>query len=261
MTGSFSDLITPLFEPLGLIWVVLLAFVVVCLRQKCRAAALALFLVCSLLSVVGSTEIPFMLVATLEQPYIGKTVASARPGDAVVMLGGGFHFSQNDAFHLGLSGDATRVLAAIEAARERKGEVLVVSGGDYQDPRTGRKIPDSPIARAFINSWNLCPVPVLTLEHCSNTHEESMGVQKLALERHWKRVVLVTSAYHLARAEAVFRQPGLQIEIVACDFKSIGVEKPPFSLFPSAPGFHLMHVYLHEQIGWWVYRLHGWINS
>jgi uncharacterized SAM-binding protein YcdF (DUF218 family) len=254
-----SDFITPLFEPLGLVWVALLLFVIIALRQKCRLAAAALFCLAAVLTLVGSTPLPFSLMGSLERPYTGKTIAAARPGDAVIMLGGAHYSSPYDTFHLGLSGDATRFLTAVEAVRQHKGGALVVGGYKFTDPKSGLEKPESPLLKSFIESWNVCPVPIIPLENCLTTREESVGVQKLARERHWKRVVVVTSAYHMARAAALFRQTGLDFDVIACDFKSAGRESPPFSIFPSPGGFQVLHVYLHEVIGSWFYHARGWI--
>lgn len=39
--------------------------------------------------------------------------------------------------------------------------------------------------------------------------------------RGWQRAMLVISAIHMRRAEAVFRTTGVNIVLVACDFKSV----------------------------------------
>jgi hypothetical protein len=68
----------------------------------------------------------------------------------------------------------------------------------------------------------------------------------------------VFAAFHLKRAVAVFRKQGVTVVPVGCDFHDNG--KPcTWNLFPSQDRFALWSLYLHEKIGWWVYRWRGWI--
>jgi uncharacterized SAM-binding protein YcdF (DUF218 family) len=74
-------------------------------------------------------------------------------------------------------------------------------------------------------------------------------------------VLLVTSALHLRRAEAVFRKQGVDVTPIACDFQVYGVPRTSAfpSPFPSQHRLDLLSLYLHEQIGWWVYKWRGWV--
>ncbi len=47
---------------------------------------------------------------------------------------------------------------------------------------------------------------------------------------------------------------------MAADFQVVGVPKEMcFSPFPRQGRFDLLSLYLHEKIGWVVYRTRGWI--
>ena len=107
-----------------------------------------------------------------------------------------------------------------------------------------------------------------------NTHNRAGGaivplerlreVAVLARERGWKRILLVTSATHMRRAAAVFRTTtGLEIVPVPCSFLTqasiYGYDT--IDLVPQTPGFAKLDNYVHEQVGWWVYRWRGWISA
>ena len=81
----------------------------------------------------------------------------------------------------------------------------------------------------------------------------------------WKSVMLVTSAWHMRRAEAVFQSTGVRVIPVACDFT--GFYPSPNSsffghclLFPQAGRLDVLRMYLQERIGWLYYRSRGWIK-
>ena len=95
---------------------------------------------------------------------------------------------------------------------------------------------------------------------CINTHDEAVAFRKLARSQGWSKVLLVTSALHLRRAVALFKQQGIEVTPVAADFQALGVPPDPFSPFPREHRLFLMTLYLHEKIGWWVYRLRRWVE-
>ena len=75
-------------------------------------------------------------------------------------------------------------------------------------------------------------------------------------------IVLVTSASHMRRAEAVFSKTGLEVIPVGSDFKGISSSQSDYRIYdiiPGTEGFACLGNYLHEQIGWLYYKLRGWL--
>ena len=97
------------------------------------------------------------------------------------------------------------------------------------------------------------------LQKVFTTQDEAVKVQVLAAEHHWKRILLVSSAFHLRRAEKVFTAKGLNIVPVGCDFQGMGMVESDRVWIP-VPDLHRFwqwNLYLHEQIGWWLYSARG----
>ena len=99
------------------------------------------------------------------------------------------------------------------------------------------------------------------------TAEEARDIGALARQRGWKRILLVTSASHMPRSLATFRQrSGLSVIPVACDYQlpsRSGYGRPTAgsvvkSLLPDAEALHLSSVALKEHLGLAIYRLKGW---
>lgn len=253
-----AKLLGSFLQPLAALWLVLVAVALGALWRRRWRAALGTALLAAVLSLVGATRWPAHLLASLERPYAGVQLAALPDADAVVMLGGQLTPSPHDVFGFELDGAADRVLTAVEAVRQRKGRALVLGGGwnpDVPNPGEGE------LLRRWITHWQVAPVPVHVLGLCRDTRDEAERTRRLAETNGWRRVVLVTSAAHMRRAEATFRKAGLEVVCLACDFEGLAALQTARAnyLVPGLRGFEMLHRYLYEQVGWWVYRWRGWL--
>ena len=165
---------------------------------------------------------------------------------------GGLHFN----------GSADRAVTALELVRLGKAKTLVVSGSALTV--NGEAFAEADLFREILVARQLGGPEVISLGGCKNTLHEAEKVAKLAQERGWKRVLLVTSATHIKRAAAVFRTT-TELEIVPAPsafLTSVSiVSTDMFHLIPRSNGFGKMDGFLHEKIGWWVYRWRGLISD
>lgn len=213
-----------------------------------------------LASVVGGGPLPSALVASLERPYAQTTIADLPQCDAVVVLGGMVSPSKHDAFGMDLNEAVDRIIVGVEVVRQGKAGVLVMGGGGA---RPGNPAPDDcDLVKSWLDAWKPIPGPIYGLGACRNTHVEIERALALTRQKGWKRVVVVTSAFHLKRAEGLCRKAGLDAVFLGSDFRGLfRTERTgwSFNVVPRAEAFSLMDVYLHEIIGWWIYRLRGWV--
>ena len=180
------------------------------------------------------------------------------PADAVVALGGGQRVSHHDVLGFAMEDAGSRVLTAIQLVRLGKARTLVL-GGSW--PLPGRQdAPSIGVVQDWVTSWGLVGGAVTNLGVCINTHDEAVAFRKLAQSQGWSNVMLVTSALHMRRSLALFRKQGVEVTPVAADFHVQGVSQDfPFSPFPRQGRLFLLALYMHEKIGWWVYRARGWV--
>lgn len=254
----FAIELEALLSPLGLVWLFLL---VVGIRSLLKAAWGMTFLglgLAALLWVVGSTPLSWWLLASLEQPY--AAIAQSPPtADAVVMLGGTHDFTSHGVLRFNMGAGSSRVLTAIELMRTGKAPALVLGGAYYR--LNGVKRPDAELLEAWFRTWRLPTGRVYPLGMCTDTRDEAQRTAALAMDRKWKRILVVSSASHLRRAEAVFRKLGLDVVPIGCDFLGMdGLEAGGQWVFvPHPRGFSNLQRWSHEEIGWWWYRLRGWV--
>ena len=251
-----------LIEPVGFLWACLLVLTIALVRRRLwRLAALSAFVVVTI-TVIGSTGLPGAMLASLERPYAGVKIDALPVCDAVVMLGGGTEPSRYEVgtLHLNQAGD--RVLMALELIRLGKAPVLVLGGAGA--PLDGEVKVEADLLARLLAEWKLpaAPATVVSLGQCTSTRDEAGRVLKLAQERGWRRVLLVTSANHMRRASAVFQTAGVAVVPAPCGFLTevSTSAAPPGLHVPTWHGFGKISTWLHEQVGWWLYRSRGWID-
>ncbi len=178
--------------------------------------------------------------------------------DAIVQLGGASQPSSHEAggVHLSFAGD--RVLMALELARLGKAPVLCLSGG--VPPEGSPSGNEADAVQLAIAERNMLTAEVISLGGSRDTRDEAVNTARLAAERGWTRILLVTSAAHMPRAAATFRQAGVTVVPAPCNFLTDhwGPQSPLH--IPSWDGFMSFSVWLHEKIGWLEYRRRGWVD-
>src|ERR1035437_1363391 len=250
----------PLLEPLGAIWLLMVLSVVVLLFRRERRTALWLMLPTVLLFLVGSTPLAELLVGAAERPHATGSVTALGQADAAIALGGTQRSSAYDVYGFSIGPSEERILAVAELVRLGKAKTLVLGGSTQSIPgKPG--VPTMSLVQNWLAASGLATARVTHLGICANTHDKALQFRKLKEAEGWQKVLLVTSALHMRRAEAVFRKQGVDVTPVACDFQVHGVLGAPGfpSPFPRQHRLDLLSLYLHEQIGWWVYKWRGWV--
>ena len=88
----------------------------------------------------------------------------------------------------------------------------------------------------------------------ANTADEATAVKKMALGN---KIILVTAAFHMPRAQMLFEQEGLWVVPYPVDFKShIPISRTILDYLPSAQGLAKTELSLWELMG----RLYYWLK-
>jgi uncharacterized SAM-binding protein YcdF (DUF218 family) len=255
-----AALLKPLTEPLGLVWLALLALLAWRAYQRQWRRLIWPGVLVAVLFLFACTPLSPWLLASLERPYAKPDLDGLAPADAVVMLGGVLDPSPRDLFGFNLTGTADRVVTAVELVRQGKGRALILGGGGPKPGEPG--LSEAELLQGWVAAWGFTNTPIFLLRSCVSTRDEAVRTLALAQEHGWRRVLVVSSAWHLRRAEGVFRRLELPVTCVGSDFDGLTLFKGPgaFRWTPGATHLRLLGQYLHEQIGWLVYCLRGWVR-
>ncbi|MGV3661349.1 MAG: YdcF family protein [Prosthecobacter sp.] len=261
MTSLLKSLVD-LLEPIGIVWLMLLALAILHLRRRqWRLLALSgggwVLLTCA-----SVLPFPHLLLASLEDDWPAVDLATMPVCDAIVVLGGGMEPSTLELQRISCKDGADRVFTGLALAREGKGKLMLMGGGVFRNT-DGREVYEADGVRDWLQAWQLAPamVPIQSLGGCADTHDEAVRVAALVKQHGWERVALVTSAFHMTRSKAVFEKAGVPVLPVPCNFFSAPLRGRPLHWLNVPNASYLQHfeTWMHEVVGMVAYRLRGWI--
>lgn len=257
--SMITSFLSESIQPIALLWLCCLLSWFRAFWHQHRKSAFAFFVISLLFFVIGSTPLSARLAHRLEAAYILESWNAVPNADALVVLGAGLIPSNNDLNRFNLKRETDRIITAFELVRRGKTKALVFGGG-----RMGEgMLSEGEHLQMWFNNWKIAKTKTFILPDSQNTHDEALATKSLADKRNWNSILLVTSATHMARAEATFRATGLNVIPIACDFEGSSHLQcfGGWHLFPQLSNFNLMQSYLHEVVGWIYYDYRGWISD
>jgi uncharacterized SAM-binding protein YcdF (DUF218 family) len=110
-----------------------------------------------------------------------------------------------------------------------------------------------------IADWGVDPSRVILEEQARNTHENALYSQRIVRERGFEKVLIVTSAFHMKRAEECFAAVGMKVDTFAVDYRAYGDSGfGSESWLPRAGFLADSTSTLREMAGLHIYRLQGY---
>jgi len=192
------------------------------------------------------------LITYLENEYILSDASSAKTADAIVVLSGMIRTinSKNGlSYEWGEASD--RIFAGIELIKKNKAPIMILTGGKL--PWSVGK-PEGEYLRDIAIKYGVPNKNILLTKNVQNTDQEAKAVAKL-LNKEIPNIILVTSAFHMPRAQKVFEAAGIVVSPFPVDFLS-GADKTTLMHFiPSAAAFNNTSFFVREIIGRLYYKL------
>ena len=194
------------------------------------------------------------LLYPLEKDYQNR-VRPAR-ADAILVLGGSLDLERSEPGHLEFNDAADRFLAGLELARDFPAAKLVFSGGTTSF--TDHTKTEASLLKAEAIRLGVAPERILVDDRSRNTRENAQECKRLVGDASGQALVLVTSAFHLRRSLACFRQVGLEPTPYAADVRNHYGNEGPFGWFPQAGCLNDATAAVREYVGLVMYRLKGY---
>lgn len=182
-------------------YIVALAGVAFYLRKRARAAGLVCAALAGLIWVGSSNVFGGLLLGPLERAYS----APEKPaGDVIVMLCGGFKgggrpFSASERLAFGT---LERADAAFKLYKDTGLPLLISGGAPFSDS------PEAEAAAAYLQELGVPENKLIKEERSRDTEENARFSLKICGEKGYKKLILLTSAYHMPRSVLLFRKAG-----------------------------------------------------
>ena len=248
----FHKLLPVLVAPLG---VVVLLLLVGLRRPRRRPLAAALIL----LWVFGAPFFADVFLWTLETRYPPVGNSRCAQADAIVVLGGILQNPASPIAPFERSDAANRFEKGLDLLSAGKARFLVLTGAKFTDSPS---VPsEGEVLRQIARRRSVPDEAILVTERVVNTATEARAVRNLARQRGWRRILLVTSAYHMPRAMMLFKHIGVEVLPVPADFHVVGVgnlwDLSLVRFLPQGEGLFLSDTTAREYLGISFYWVRG----
>ena len=234
-----------IFSPLIMI-IVLIIFGLITSSKKISLIGVLILIVCSLPIVSDK------LVAYLESNYQLSKPSDIKSADAIVVLSGMIRtINSKDGLDYEFGEASDRIFAGINLFKEKKAPKLILTRGKLP---WSVGIPEGEYLKEIAIKNGISENNILLTENVENTDQEAKAIKKL-LSINEPKVILVTSAFHMPRAQIVFEAAGINVVPFPVDFQK-GLSKTTFmSFMPSANALSETSFFVREMIGRTYYNL------
>jgi uncharacterized SAM-binding protein YcdF (DUF218 family) len=262
-----SKFLPPFTYPLGL--ACLLMLVALWLRGRTRWQTLAIVAALASLWLGGNRLVAMSLLRSLEWRHLpGPELRTySERAEVIVVLGGGTRAMDYPRLSSEVNEAGDRLLYAARLYRRGVAPCILLSGGSARI--AGEAGPTDAENMANVLSDIGVPREALVLEATSrNTRENALQAWSILSGQGIERIILVTSASHMPRAESVFHKVGFDVVPAPVDFQVTQLSwayytRPNlliqlYNLIPSASHLEQTTRALKEYVGLVVYGLRGW---
>ena len=166
--------------------------------------------------------------------------------DAIVVLSGMLEINEVGNSTYIEWGDPDRFFGGIALFKAGKAQKLVFTGGKM--PWDKAKKTEGDVLKEFAISNGIPKEKIFVTKDVENTADEAVAVKELISPS--KRIILVTSAFHMYRARRLFEKQGFIVITYKVDYKTSGNnELTLIDFLPSAINLQLTETGAREIIG------------
>ena len=130
-------------------------------------------------------------------------------------------------------GNPDRFFAGLNAIQFKKADKLILTRGKLP---WSKSMSNHETLKKAAKDFGIPTDKILLTKIVSNTAEEAKAVKSIIRSEGINSILLVTSSYHMPRAELLFRQQGIDLETFPVGFKALQRNINWLHFLPSATG-------------------------
>jgi len=190
------------------------------------------------------------LLQPLEDAYPARSIGSLPEADAVLVLGGIMSPAKEVGFVPEWAESVERFEAGVLIVQRDKARLLLFTGDTRGSEGTAlqREALERGVPRER----------TAVIGTVGNTADEAAQLKRYAAQHRLKRVVLVTSAWHLPRAMRLFKNAGVELTPFPVDYRGLPNRQLPYlDWIPNAGSLQKTEMALRECYGMAFYAVFG----
>lgn len=150
-----------------------------------------------------------------------------------------------------------RLLQTLDLYADGFVDTIVISGGSAKLLFKEKK--EATVLKDYLVDLGLEPDRIRTDPESRNTYENITNSLKLIHEPQDRKLLLVTSAFHMRRVKAILKKQGIVADTYPAHFiSSIGPFNPANIVLPGAGTFVGWDMFIKEMVGLLIYKLKGY---
>jgi uncharacterized SAM-binding protein YcdF (DUF218 family) len=207
------------------------------------------------LYVCSTSVVADYFVGLLEDDYPARAMSVVPEAEMIVLLGGATRGYAHAATTPDLNQYADRLVHAVALYKAEKSPRILLSGGRLENAQS-----EAQQMQDILQIMGVPPAALILEERSRDTYENARYSAQLLRQMDIGQVLLVTSAFHMRRAEAVFRAQGVSVIPAPTDHKRLVASRILPRWTPSTGNLARTSNAIHEFVGYSVYRYRGWIQ-
>lgn len=208
-----------------------------------------------LVFILSTTAVSGPLLKSLENNYRYLSLKETPQADVIVVLSGMIKANATRDETPEFTGAADRILKGVELLKKNKAPRLLLTGGSGLMLQNGEA--EAAVLGTYIRRmFDIKAEKILTETGSRNTYENAVESARLLMPEN-KKILLVTSAFHMPRSVRLFRAQGFKVVPVPVDYKTATENTFPESYAPSLHGAMQFTIWFKETVGTIAYSLMG----
>jgi uncharacterized SAM-binding protein YcdF (DUF218 family) len=185
-------------------------------------------------------------MAYLEKDSVFRPISTLEPTDTVIVLSGMVQTVSSSGLepHYEFNGAVDRFEAAIEILNQNKAQKIIFTRGAVPWS-TGK--PEGEVLEELAQKRGIRSENIILTEIVQNTADEAIAAKKVLSAA--ERPILITSAFHMPRAQAIFARQGLPVDPYPVDFNASQIKASILDLVPQAEAFAMSSNVWREILG------------
>jgi uncharacterized SAM-binding protein YcdF (DUF218 family) len=186
-----------------------------------------------------------------------RTMDPAVTYDAVVLLGGVVEERAVDEYgQQAYNDNSERLIETFELLRSGKARYAILSGAGI--PGLPFESTEAGVEVLALTRWGIERDRIIVEDQSKYTRENAVNTAEIVRARGFRRVVVVTSAFHTLRSVGCFKKVGLDVDWDPVDYRGYARGWQPMSFAPRAKYLDTSVAALREHSGRAIYRARGY---